>query len=187
MSRLLLPPHTSSRVPTELLQGVGFLLPKWLSLIWLGLPLSPEHRRSLSAPLQLVHQCGGLGPLRIPRDQCGQRQQGCAVVGLLISGEGLPEMPVGVGPGPSRGGPAEALTPTQVDTLLALAFLTSAGGARLHWLLPGCQCQKLPRLDVASLLCSLRVWPLPSIACSSQPHLFASHTLQSALSLVVPR
>lgn len=79
--------------PQSCSRGLGSFFPSgspcsgWVCLY----PLSTT---ALSAPLQLVHQCGGLGPLRIPRDQCGQRQQGCAVVGLLISGEGLREMPL---------------------------------------------------------------------------------------------
>lgn len=34
-------------------------------------------------PLKLVHQCSGMVPLRLPRRQCGQGKQSCAVVGIL--------------------------------------------------------------------------------------------------------
>lgn len=36
-------------------------------------------------PLKRAGQRGGMGPLRLPRRQCGQRQQGCAVVRVLTS------------------------------------------------------------------------------------------------------
>ena len=36
-------------------------------------------------PLKLVHQCSGVVPLWLPRGQCGQRKQSCAVVRILTA------------------------------------------------------------------------------------------------------